>query len=31
VYYGQEHRLAKALASAEILDRDGNPLGGGNA
>ena len=31
VYYGQEHRLAEALASAEILDRDGNPLGGGNA
>jgi pilus assembly protein CpaF len=29
-YYGEEHRLAEALASAEVLDKDGNPLGGGN-
>ena len=29
-YYGEEHRLADALASAEILDANGNPLGDAN-
>jgi pilus assembly protein CpaF len=29
-YFGEEHRLAEALASAEVIDKDGNPLGGGN-
>lgn len=27
VYYGQEGRLADALATAEVLDENGNPLG----
>ncbi len=31
VYYGEEHRLAEALAAAEVLDKDGHPLGGGHA
>jgi pilus assembly protein CpaF len=31
VYYGQEARLAEALASSEVLDENGNPLGDGNA
>jgi pilus assembly protein CpaF len=30
-YYGQDGRLAKALASAEVLDENGNPLGDNNA
>ena len=30
-YYGEDHRLAEALEAAEILSRDGHPLGGGNA
>jgi pilus assembly protein CpaF len=30
VYYGEEHRLAEALGAAEVLDKDGHPLGGGN-
>jgi pilus assembly protein CpaF len=30
VYYGEEQRLAEALAAAEVLDKDGHPLGGGN-
>jgi pilus assembly protein CpaF len=30
-YYGQETRLAEALASAEVLDDHGNPLGDNNA
>jgi len=30
VYYGEEHRLAEALAASEVLDKDGHPLGGGN-
>ena len=30
-YYGQEGRLAEALASAEVLDANGNPLGDDNA
>jgi pilus assembly protein CpaF len=31
VYYGQEGELAQALASAEVLDEHGNPLGDINA
>lgn len=27
VYYGEEARLAEALAAAEVLDENGNPLG----
>jgi pilus assembly protein CpaF len=27
VYYGQEAKLAEALASSEVLDANGNPLG----
>jgi len=30
VYYGEEARLAEALAQAEILDANGNPLGDAN-
>ncbi len=30
-YYGQENELAAALASAEVLDENGNPLGDSNA
>ena len=30
VYYGQEARLAEALAASEVLDANGNPLGDGN-
>jgi len=30
VYYGQERRLAEAIASAEVLDDNGNPLGDTN-
>ena len=30
-YYGEDHRLAEALEAAEILGKDGHPLGGGNA
>ena len=30
-YYGEDHRLAEALEAAEILSKDGHPLGGGNA
>jgi len=26
-YYGEQHRLAEALASSEVLDADGNPMG----
>ena len=29
-YYGQEGRLAEALAAAEVLDENGNPLGDAN-
>jgi pilus assembly protein CpaF len=31
VYYGEEGRLAEALAAAEVLDLDGNPLGDAHA
>ena len=31
VYYGEEGRLAEALAAAEVLDVNGNPLGDANA
>jgi pilus assembly protein CpaF len=30
LYYGEEGRLAEALAQAEVLDDNGNPLGDGN-
>ncbi len=30
-YYGEENRLAEALARAEVLDDNGNPLGDANA
>jgi pilus assembly protein CpaF len=30
-YYGEEGRLAEALAQAEVLDANGNPLGDSNA
>ena len=30
-YYGQEGRLAEALAASEVLDENGNPLGDNNA
>jgi pilus assembly protein CpaF len=30
-YYGEQNRLAEALASAEVVDADGNPLGEANA
>jgi pilus assembly protein CpaF len=30
-YYGEQNRLADALASAEVVDADGNPLGEANA
>jgi len=30
VYYSEERRLAEALAAAEVLDKDGHPLGGGH-
>jgi pilus assembly protein CpaF len=30
-YYGEQNRLADALASAEVVDEDGNPLGEANA
>jgi pilus assembly protein CpaF len=30
-YYGEQGRLAEALASAEVVDADGNPLGEANA
>jgi pilus assembly protein CpaF len=30
-YYGEQGRLADALASAEVVDADGNPLGEANA
>jgi pilus assembly protein CpaF len=29
-YYGEQGRLADALASAEVVDADGNPLGDAN-
>ncbi len=31
VYYGEESRLAEALAQAEVLDDNGNPLGDAHA
>ena len=30
VYFGQETKLAEALASAEVLDEHGNPMGDAN-
>jgi pilus assembly protein CpaF len=30
-YYGEHHRLAEALAAAEVRDAHGNPLGEQNA
>jgi pilus assembly protein CpaF len=30
VYYGEEGRLGEALAAAEVLDINGNPLGDAN-
>jgi hypothetical protein len=30
VYFGQEAKLAEALASSEVLDENGNPLGDTN-
>ena len=30
-YYGQQGRLAEALAASEVLDENGNPLGDNNA
>jgi pilus assembly protein CpaF len=30
-YYGEQNRLAEALASSEVVDADGNPLGEANA
>ncbi|MFA5899890.1 MAG: CpaF family protein [Hyphomicrobium sp.] len=30
LYYGQEAKLAEALASAEVLDENGNPMGDSN-
>jgi pilus assembly protein CpaF len=29
-YYGEQNRLAEALASSEVADADGNPMGEGN-
>jgi pilus assembly protein CpaF len=29
-YYGQEGKLAEALAASEVLDENGNPLGDQN-
>jgi len=30
-YYGEQNRLAEALASSEVADQDGNPMGEANA
>jgi pilus assembly protein CpaF len=30
-YFGEQNRLAEALASSEVADRDGNPMGETNA